>query len=79
VGDLLRQLEALAEYVPPVPCRAALPDPGDMKFLECATAGLADCVVTGNRRHFPRKACRGVSVVTPAQFVSTHLDSERDG
>lgn len=76
VSELLQQLEALAEYVPPAPCPATLPDPGDLKFLECASAGLADCIVTGNPRHFPRKACRGVGVVTPAQFVSMYLDSQ---
>ena len=29
-------------------------DPDDNIFLECADAALADYLVTGNRRHFPR-------------------------
>jgi len=77
VGELVRRLDALAEHVPPVPCPAALPDPGDAKFLECARAGLADCIVTGNPRHFPKRACRGVRILSPAEFVSAYLESPK--
>jgi len=70
VAEFMRGLEALAETVPPLPSPAVLPDPGDVKFLECALAGAADCIVTGNRRHFPRRACLGVRVLSPAAFVS---------
>ena len=45
-----------------------LPDPDDAPFAECAHAADVP-LVTGNQRHFPRTACRGVSVLTPAQFV----------
>jgi len=30
-------------------------DPDDNMFLECAQAAGADCVVTGNQRHFPER------------------------
>ncbi|MGH9498728.1 MAG: putative toxin-antitoxin system toxin component, PIN family [Terriglobales bacterium] len=30
-------------------------DPADNRFLECAEAGKADYIVTGNKRHFPDK------------------------
>ena len=76
VGELVQQLEALAEYVAPAPCPATLPDPGDVKFLECARAGLADCIVTGNPRHFPRRACRGIRVLSPAEFVSMFVGAQ---
>jgi len=47
-----------------------LPDPDDAPFLECAqTAGVP--LVTGNIRHFPKPATKGVTVVTPAQFVAS--------
>ena len=32
---------------------AICPDPDDNIFLECAQAANADCLVTGNIRHFP--------------------------
>lgn len=28
------------------------PDPDDMPFVEAAVAGQADCVITGNKKHF---------------------------
>jgi predicted nucleic acid-binding protein len=31
------------------------PDPDDNKFLECAQAAGADYLVTGNKRHFPKR------------------------
>jgi putative PIN family toxin of toxin-antitoxin system len=47
-----------------------LPDPDDAPFLECArTAGVP--LITGNLRHFPKSATKGVSVLTPAQFVAS--------
>ena len=41
----------------------------DTRYLQCAIAGGADCIVTGNTRHFPPKLCRGVSVLTPRRFL----------
>jgi len=47
-----------------------LPDPDDAPFLECArTAGVP--LVTGNARHFPNSIAGDVTVLTPAQFVSS--------
>jgi predicted nucleic acid-binding protein len=47
-----------------------LPDPDDAPFLECAqVAGVP--LVTGNIRHFPKSVTKGVSVLTPAQFVTS--------
>ncbi len=45
-----------------------LPDPDDVPFAECAHAAEVP-LVTGNLRHFPRSACRGIPVLTLAQFV----------
>jgi len=48
---------------------ADLPDPNDAMFLEVALAAGADCLVTGNLRHFPARSRRGVRVVNPKQFI----------
>ncbi|MBM3859338.1 MAG: PIN domain-containing protein [Verrucomicrobia bacterium] len=49
-------------------CATGLPDPDDAPFLECArSAGVP--LVTGNTRHFPKRLCAGVEVLTPAEFV----------
>lgn len=47
-----------------------LPDPDDAPSLECARAAGVP-LVTGNPRHYPRAAARGVRVMAPAQFVTT--------
>jgi putative PIN family toxin of toxin-antitoxin system len=46
-----------------------LPDPGDAKFLVCAQQAGVDLLVTGNRRHFPRKACKGFEVVNSVELL----------
>ena len=46
-------------------------DPDDDKILECAVAGGASHVVTGDLRHLiPLGAYQGISIVTPANFVA---------
>jgi len=70
VEALTAQLHALAENVTVSSARLALPDEGDVKFVEVALAARADCIITGNARHFPVTACQGVSVLTPQQFLA---------
>ncbi len=45
-----------------------LPNPDDAPFAECALVESVP-LVTGNLRHFPKHACRGVTVTTPAELV----------
>lgn len=67
---ILGQLETFAEKVAAPPAGLSLPDETDAKFVEVALASGADCVVTGNTRHFPSKACGKVRILTPAQFLA---------
>lgn len=53
------------------PLRTMLPDPDDQPFLEVAVAASADHLITGNLKHFPAELCRGVSVVSPRDFLDT--------
>jgi predicted nucleic acid-binding protein len=56
----------LEAVVPPWP--EPLPDPDDAPFL--AVAAWVGCpLVTGNMRHFPARARRGVAVLMPRQLV----------
>lgn len=71
---ILKQLESFAEKVTAPPAGISLPDETDVKFVEVALAAGADCVVTGNGRHFPAKACRKVRILTPAQFLTRLTD-----
>ena len=48
----------------------ATPDPEDEMILECALAGEADMVVTGDKRHLlPLRQFRDVAIVSPADFL----------
>ncbi len=46
-----------------------LPDSSDEPFLEAALAALADFLITGNKKHFPKKLCKGQKVVSPQEFL----------
>lgn len=68
--DVLRHIEHTALRVKPEPWPEALPDPDDEPFLAVAEAAQAVCLVTGNLRHFPAKACRSVRVLSPREFLA---------
>ena len=53
-----------------------MPDPDDAPCLAVA-AVAGSVVVTGNLRHFPVRCRRGVTVLTPRQFVETLGGDER--
>lgn len=55
----------------PDPWPDALPDPDDAIFLALAHLSGA-WLVTGNLRHFPQPARRGVTVLAPADYLA-HL------
>jgi len=57
------------EIEKPAPLASNLPDPGDDKFLACAKAANVDFIVTGNKRHFPPRACGAIRVVNAAQLL----------
>lgn len=51
----LTDLRTVAEIVSPDRTLSDSPAESDNRFLECATAGHADYLVTGNTRHFPTR------------------------
>ena len=54
----------------PSPLPRSLPDPDDEPFLEVAIAAHAECLVTGNRIHFPSDRCQNVTVLSPGEFLA---------
>jgi len=70
VEVLLDFLESAGEQVSAEPLALMLPDPSDLPFLEVATSGVADALITGNIKHFrPRRGQHSVLVTTPADFL----------
>ena len=68
VERLLGSLELVGLEVAAPPWPLDLPDPDDAAFL--AVAAAAACpLVTGNLRHYPARARRGVAVLSPRELV----------
>ena len=66
--DVLDFARYRSTRVNPAPVAAALPDATDLPFLEVALEAEA-ILVTGNVRRFPKRACKGVTVVSPREFL----------
>ena len=55
VSQTLSAIRAAGEWVEPNLTLRVTKDEPDNRFLECAAAGQAAYIVTGNARHFPRR------------------------
>jgi putative PIN family toxin of toxin-antitoxin system len=75
--QLIDLIEQRAYLVKPSRSLQAATDPGDNIFVECADAGRADYLVTGNLRHFPRfwKKTKIISSRELIDLVAPHLGS----
>jgi putative PIN family toxin of toxin-antitoxin system len=69
---LLEQIRADGIPVAARPLAVKLPDSDDEPFLEVALAGEAQCLVTGNAKHYPDKARSGVEVLSPRSFLDCY-------
>jgi uncharacterized protein len=70
VMALLDFVESAGEHVRAEPLSLTLRDPHDLPFLEVATSGRANALITGNIKHFkPRRGQHSVRVTTPADFL----------
>lgn len=77
VEVLLDYLESTGEHVSAAPLSLVLPDSNDLPFLEVATSGGADVLITGNIKHFkPRRGQLQENVVRAGdvgQLILEHL------
>lgn len=65
----LRDLRNAAVMVRPSQRVTRAPDEPDNRFLECALEAHANCLVTGNKKHFPFSEFEGTKIVSPAEFA----------
>jgi putative PIN family toxin of toxin-antitoxin system len=64
-----------SRIVEPVPVEAdACSDKDDLKFLACALAGNADCVVSGDRALLRASGYEGIEVMAPRDFQTRFLE-----
>jgi putative PIN family toxin of toxin-antitoxin system len=68
----LKLVAKVAEIVSPrISLRVIADDPDDDRILECALAGKADLVVSGDRHLRKLKSFRGIGIVQPSDFLRT--------
>jgi uncharacterized protein len=69
VSALLDHVSHSGLLVSASPLRASLPDPDDAAFLAVAIEGGAECLITGNLKHFPASFRQGGTVLSPRDFL----------
>jgi uncharacterized protein len=67
----VRQIGRIAEVIRPTRVVSVLRDDADNRILECAEAGKADLIVSGDRDLLQLKQHSAVPIVRPADFVRT--------
>ena len=73
-GHLLDLLAAQAEIVTAAPLpESACVDSDDEKFLACAVAADAKCIVSGDKHLLQASGYRGVEVITPRTFLDRYV------
>ena len=71
VFTLMREIKNKAKPVnPSKKVKRIKEDDADNRILECALEAGADCIVTGNRRHFPFESFRGINILSPRDLLS---------
>ncbi len=68
VERVLAEVRRIGIFVEPTKTLSVSPHEPDNRFLECAAAGDADYLVTGNERHFPTKLGE-TRIVNGRQFL----------
>jgi len=74
INAFLDQVEKEGVLVSVTPLKFRLPDPDDEPFLEVALAARAEAIITGNKRHFPKKEYQGTRILSPAEFLESFGD-----
>jgi uncharacterized protein len=77
VTALLDYIAHRGQTVATSPLANSLPDPDDETFLETAMASQAECLVTGNRNHFPVELCYGIIINSPREFLNFYKKQKK--
>lgn len=71
IADYIARLRIRSTLVTPKVTLAGITaDPADDMFVECALAGEADYIVTGDPHLLDLEEYKGTRIVTPARFLS---------
>ncbi len=75
---LLDYIRKNGQLVPTVPLKHSLPDPDDEPFLQIAIGGKAECLITGNKAHYPKQFREGITVLSPSEFINFYRKRKND-
>jgi uncharacterized protein len=77
VEEIIARFRNFSEFIEVAGDLRVIPeDPDDDRFLECAVAGGADYIISGNIKHLGKLGnYQGIQILQPLQFL-TLLDSE---
>ena len=74
-ADIVARLKLAAKVAeivsPTITLRTIAEDPTDDRILECAVAGGADLIVSGDRHLRKLKSFRNIGIVQPSDFLRT--------
>ena len=76
VTVVLDSMKEMGLCIAGTPTQKKLPDPDDEMFIEIASNPECGLLITGNSKHFPKKACGHVKVMTPREFVTQLMGDE---
>lgn len=66
---VMEYIQSYSQVHATIPLGKPLPDADDSPFLEVAVSASAECLVTGNLKHFPKRCRAGIQVLSPRQFL----------
>lgn len=78
IDSLIDFAKKNGQLVPATPLKHHLPDPDDEPFLEIAIAGRAECLITGNKSHYPRRFRQGMKILSPSEFIDFYRKQNKD-
>jgi len=68
--EVLNDFRGFSHVVNPSETLAVISYPPDNRILECAMAGRADCIISGDRHLTGLKTYGSIKIVTPTEFLA---------
>lgn len=69
VDELLSFIESEGVKVTSSPINEPFIDEDDIPFIEVAITGMAEALITGNKRHYKGKSTKRIKIMTPDEFL----------
>ena len=80
IAQFIDRLSKQASLLEPEEKLDVVADESDNRYLECAVAGSADYLVTGDQHLLEFQAFQGTVILTPAEFVTLlRLENQDNG